>query len=98
MISLASVKGGAGAAASTGDVTIRGFAFGPGRITVPAGKSVTWVNDDTSPHQVTITTGSAVRGPVMTRGQAYTHAFPTPGVYDYICGLHPQMKGQVEVR
>jgi plastocyanin len=34
----------------------------------------------------------------MTRGQSYAHTFATPGLYDYICGLHPAMKGQVEVK
>jgi plastocyanin len=24
--------------------------------------------------------------------------FPTAGVYDYVCGLHPSMKGTVEVK
>jgi plastocyanin len=29
----------------------------------------------------------------MTKGQSYAHTFTAPGVYDYICGLHPAMKG-----
>lgn len=99
VISLASLKGGAGAAAAgAADVTIGRFAFGPGRLTAAAGRPVVWVNQDDSPHQVTVTTGTAVRGPVLTRGQSYTHTFAAPGVYDYICGLHPAMKGQVEVK
>ena len=48
--------------------------------------------------QVAVTTGAPVRGPVMTRGQTYAHTFSAPGVYDYMCGLHPSMKGQVEVK
>jgi plastocyanin len=59
---------------------------------------VTWVNNDDSPHQVTVTTVAPSRGPVLTRGQSYAHTFGAPGVYDYICGLHPSMKGQVEVK
>ena len=34
----------------------------------------------------------------MTKGQAYSHTFTAPGTYDYVCGLHPNMKGQVEVK
>lgn len=99
VISLASVAGGAGApAAGAADVTIAGFAFGPARITVAPGHPVTWVNSDDSPHQITVTTGTPARGPVLTKGQSYAHRFGAPGVYDYICGLHPSMKGQVEVR
>jgi plastocyanin len=98
VISLASVAGGTGAMASQGDVRISGFAFGPNKLTVAPGKAVTWLNGDDSPHQVTITTGTPSRGPVMTRGQSHTHTFAAAGVYDYICGLHPGMKGQVEVK
>jgi amicyanin len=99
VISWASVKGGTGATgAGTADVNIAGFVFGPGKLTVPSGKTVTWVNADDSPHQVTIKTGTETRGPVMTKGQRYTQSFTTPGTYDYICGLHPSMKGQVEVK
>src|SRR5262245_35985866 len=99
VISLASLKGGTGAVASgAGDVTIAGFAFGPGKLSVAPGKAVTWVNGDDSPHQVTVTSQTQMRGPVMTKGQSYSQAFSTPGVYDYICGLHPSMKGQIEVK
>lgn len=27
-----------------------------------------------------------------------SHTFDAAGVYDYICGLHPNMKGSVEVK
>jgi len=99
VISQASVKGGYGmAAASTADVKIAGFKFGPDKLTVAPGKTVTWVNGDDSPHQITVTTGAQTRGPVMTKGQSHSQAFATPGTYDYICGLHPSMKGQIEVK
>jgi len=73
-------------------------AIGPRKLTAATGKPVTWVNHDDSPHQITITTGAESRGPVLTKGQGYTRAFAAAGTYDYICGLHPSMKGQVEVR
>lgn len=48
--------------------------------------------------QYKVTTGTPQRGPVLTKGQSYAHAFAAPGLYDYICGLHPTMKGQIEVK
>ena len=98
VISLASLKGGTGATGASADVKVAGFAFGPGKLTVAPNQRVTWVNDDESPHQVTVTTGTTTRGPVMTKGQSHSQAFATPGTYDYICGLHPSMKGQIEVK
>jgi plastocyanin len=99
VISLAKVKGGTGSAAGgAADVTITGFAFTPTKVTVAPGAAVTWLNYDDSPHQIAVTAGAADRGPVLTQGQRYAHTFRAPGVYDYICGLHPSMKGQVEVK
>jgi len=99
VISFAALAGGTGKAASgSADVTIAAFAFGPGKLSVATGKPVTWVNNDDSPHQVTVTTGTPTRGPVMTKGQSHSQAFSAPGVYEYTCGLHPSMKGQVEVK
>jgi amicyanin len=98
VISLASLRGGTGTAGGQADVRIANFAFGPGKLTTSPGKAVTWVNSDESPHQVTITSGAQARGAVLTKGQSYSHTFPAAGTYDYMCGLHPAMKGQVEVR
>lgn len=99
VISFAKVKGGAGySAMGAPDVTIDGFKFGPAKVTAAPGKAVTWVNNDDSPHQITVTTGAATRGPVISKGQNHSQAFSAPGTYDYMCGLHPSMKGQIEVK
>jgi plastocyanin len=83
-------------ATARADVTISGFAFGPNKVTTAAGKPVTWVNSDDSPHQVTVTkTGS--RSAILAKGQSHSQSFDAEGTYEYICGLHPSMKGSVEV-
>ena len=86
----------AGAGGATA-VTIAGFAFGPATLNVEAGKPVQWTNTDDSPHQITVT-GSGARSPILVKGQSYAQAFDKAGSYDYACGLHPNMKGKVEVR
>jgi plastocyanin len=35
---------------------------------------------------------------LLTKGSAHTQAFPAAGVYEYICGLHPNIEGSVEVQ
>lgn len=80
-----------------GDVAIEGFSFGPGAIKVSAGQAVTWVNADETPHQVTLSGPQGKRSDVMLKGQTATLQFDQPGTFDYICGLHPTMKGKVEV-
>jgi plastocyanin len=102
VISLARLSGqapGAGVAMKTGpgDVGIAGFAFGPAKLTIGPGQHVTWTNGDDSPHQITLT-ASQERSTVLLKGQSHTQAFAAPGVYEYACGLHPSMKGSVEVK
>jgi plastocyanin len=79
------------------DVSIVGFTFGPSQLTVAAGAPVTWTNTDDSPHQIAFAKTQA-RSPVLLRGQSYTQAFAAPGTYDYVCGLHPTVKGTIEVK
>jgi plastocyanin len=91
----------ASAAASQGAaVKIAGFTFGPNKVTTAPGKVVVWVNDDLSPHQITFTGDNAklARSELLVKGQSHRQSFAAPGNYEYICGLHPQMKGAVEVK
>jgi plastocyanin len=86
----------AAAPASDPDVKIAGFAFGPSKVTTTAGKPLTWVNTDDSPHQVTVTK-IGTRSAILAKGQSHSQVFDAEGTYEYICGLHPSMKGTVEV-
>jgi len=98
VISLAALRGAAGSTtAPRPDVKIAGFVFGPNKHAGTVGQPVTWVNEDDSPHQVTIV-GTKERSPILLKGQSHVRAFNTAGTFDYICGLHPSMKGTVEVK
>jgi plastocyanin len=79
-------------------IDIDGFKFGPAKLQVQKGMPIRWTNKDESPHQITVTTGTTTRSAVLTKGQAHTQAFGDPGTYDSLCGLHPTMKGQIEVK
>ena len=98
VISLAALRGAAGVTtAPRADVRIAGFVFGPKTHTATVGQPVTWVNDDESPHQVTLV-GTKERSPILLKGQSHAMGFNAAGTYEYICGLHPSMKGTIEVK
>jgi plastocyanin len=78
-------------------VSIMGVAFGPSKLSVAPGHAVTWTNGDDSPHQVTFTKDQQ-RSAILVKGQSRSQTFATAGTYDYICGLHPNMNGTVEVK
>jgi plastocyanin len=79
-----------------GDVNIASFAFMPARISAAAGRALTFFNTDDTPHQITVTNGP--RSEVFLRGQKASITLEKPGEYNYICGLHPSMKGVIEVK
>ncbi len=101
VISLAGLSGTALGAAvkpsGPGTVAIAEFLFGPQKIMVKAGQTITWTNVDDSPHQVTVQGESTLRTPVVLKGQSTSLVFNDVGSYGYICGLHPGMKGTIEV-
>jgi plastocyanin len=103
VISLARLTGTAPGAKITAkkgmdSVAIADFLFGPEKLEVPKGTYVRWTNVDDSPHQVTVTSANGLRSDVLLKGQTAFMKFDQPGTYDYACGLHPGMKGKVEVK
>ena len=84
-------------AVGTTAVSINNFAFTPAAITVKAGATVTWTNNDEEPHTVFSSTGE-VKSPVLASNQnTYSFTFTTPGTYEYNCTIHPFMHGTVTV-
>ena len=81
-----------------GIVSIAEFLFGPEKIEVNKGQVITWTNIDDSPHQVTVQGQTTLRTPVILKGHSTAVSFNDIGSYDYICGLHPGMKGKIEVK
>ena len=100
-LALAACAGGSGASPSsvaTDHVDLpKSYRFAPPVVTVRAGTSVSWTNDDNFTHSVEFD-GDTAPGQVMKPGESTTRAFPTAGTFHYICAFHPQnMKGTVVV-
>jgi plastocyanin len=78
--------------------------YDPSPLTVKAGTSVTWTNNDSSIH--TVTSGLPEKGDVGTLfdsslinpGMTFVHVFDKQGTFDYSCTLHPFMHGQIIVK
>lgn len=70
--------------------------FSPRSVTVSAGSQVTWSNDGALPHTVTSDTGGFDSG-ILTPGAGFAVRLTTPGTYDYVCTLHPEMTGTIVV-
>ena len=73
------------------------YKFAPAAITVTAGTTVTWTNDDHFTHSVDLADDPS-EPPAMSPGQSVQLTFDTPGRFAYVCSFHPNdMRGVVVV-
>ncbi|WP_406126258.1 cupredoxin family copper-binding protein [Streptomyces canus] len=87
------------ASAATFQVAMKGYAFAPASLSVPAGSTVTWTNYDTAPHDVKTTSGPlAIHSPMLDKGESWSFTFTTAGAYGYVCTVHPDMTAGITVR
>ena len=85
------------AAASTATVQIDNFTFTPATLTVAAGTTVTWKNEDDSPHRIGDKNGT-FKSAALDTDDSFSHTFATPGEYPYICTIRPYMVGKIIVK
>ena len=85
--------------ASTMEVKVDNFSFGPVTLTVPVGTTVTWINRDDIPYTIVSTDDpKAFKSKVLDTDEKFSFAFSKPGTYPYFCSIHPKMTGQVIVQ
>jgi plastocyanin len=78
------------------EVKIDEFAFAPQRVTVKAGTTVIWINDDDIPHTVA-SSSKLFKSKALDTKDKFSFTFTTPGTYEYFCSLHPHMTGTIVV-
>jgi len=89
--------GKAAPAAKPTTIDIDNFAFTPATLTVAAGTTVTWKNEDDSPHRIGDKDGT-FKSAALDTDDTFSHTFAKPGEYPYICTIHPYMVGKIIVR
>src|SRR5579864_9692712 len=84
------------ATAAVRPIQMKNFAFDPPAITIKAGQTLSWTNDDVVPHTATADRHTWDSGQ-MAPGRSYTVTVTTPGTYEYTCSNHPFMRAKVIV-
>jgi plastocyanin len=77
---------------------IDNFSFGPATITIPAGSTVTWTNNDDVPHVVTSDDNKMFKSKALDTDDRFSFTFKKPGTYNYYCAVHPKMTAKIVVR
>jgi len=77
-------------------IIIANDTFQPNKTTIKIGGTVTWINNDSYAHTVASNSGVFNSG-IITNGGQFSFTFNINGVYEYICEIHPNMKGTIKV-
>jgi len=78
-------------------VVMKNFDFAPMAVTIKHGETVVWKNLDGEPHTVVSPDGT-FRSPALDQNDTYKFTFTKPGVYKYLCSIHPKMMATVTVQ
>ena len=94
-----------GLAANSGDipagaaaVKIDNFSFGPATITISAGTTVRWTNNDDVPHVVSSDDNKMFKSKALDTDDHFEFTFTKPGTYNYYCAIHPKMTAKIVVQ
>jgi amicyanin len=77
------------------NITIQNFSFNPAELSIKKGSTVTWTNQDAMPHKIS---GSSFQSDALNKGRSFSFTFDTAGTFDYVCSIHPYMKGRIIVQ
>jgi plastocyanin len=81
------------------EVDVVDYGFSPAQKAIAVGATVTFVNQGSDGHDVTGNgPGGDWRSGPLAPGEHYSHAFGLPGTYDYVCTIHPEMRGRIVVQ
>jgi plastocyanin len=87
-----------GEAVRSAKVEMEDFSFESATVTIQAGGKVIWQNEGDAPHTATADDDSFDTGTVQPgKLKSEAAAFKETGTFSYICTIHPDMKGTVEV-
>jgi plastocyanin len=81
--------------ATTKSIAIQEDSFEPPLVQIGVGDTITWTNTVPTEHSVKADTFSSGN---LRKDETFSYQFPSAGTYDYACGLHPGMTGQIIVK
>ena len=84
-------------ASASNTINIVNFTFTPGTLTVKAGTTVTWTNNDSTTHHVASDTGVFDSGN-LSPNTTFSYTFNNAGTFPYHCTIHTYMTGTIIVQ
>ncbi|MDH4023567.1 MAG: cupredoxin domain-containing protein [Gammaproteobacteria bacterium] len=86
------------AGAGTVEVMIQDYRYEPAELTVTAGTTVKWLNNEKRvSHSILFAGPEGFESERIFPGESWERTFDKPGTYPYSCGPHPEMHGIITV-
>jgi plastocyanin len=79
------------------EVKLQNIQFSPKETTVKVGQKVTWVNEDSTDHDVTADSGADFKSDAFGNGATFEFTPDKAGTIRYECTIHPGMTGTLTV-
>lgn len=77
-------------------VALRGASFTPSELIASPGQTVTWINNDSVPHEIVSSQQDWDSG-TISPGSSYSMVFKNSGIYSYNFKQQPDMNGFIRV-
>ena len=84
-----SAGGGAGV-----QIKMQNIQFAPAEAEAKVGEQVVWTNEDDAPHNVV---GGPIKSETFGKGETFEYTPEKAGTIEYVCTIHPGMKGTLTV-
>ncbi len=78
-------------------IAIEDFLYSPADLTINAGTTITWTNNDGAVHDATERDRSW-NTELLSKGEAGEITFDEAGTFEYFCTIHPWMEASITVR
>ena len=94
-----SAGGGSAPASAEGTVaiTMKDIAFSPAEVTAKVGQKIVWTNEDDVQHDADATSGAEFETELIGKGGTAEFTPEKAGTIEYVCSVHPNMKGTITV-
>ncbi|MGA7265545.1 MAG: cupredoxin family copper-binding protein [Stellaceae bacterium] len=83
--------------AKSASIQIDNFHYSPPTLVVAPGTTVTWKNEDNTPHSVREKDGK-FKSAALDTDDTFSQSFTAPGEYEYFCSIYPYMTGKIVVK
>jgi plastocyanin len=90
-------QSGSGSGGGMKSVTIADYTYEPADLTVPAGTTVAFTNEDSTPHTATSKDQGAFDSGSIDTDETGAVTLEEAGSFQYYCAFHPFMKGTITV-